>query len=498
MIQNKRYTFWFVTGSQGLYGEDVLTQVEQHTKEMVAELDHDSALPYTIQFKAVVTTPEAISRVCLEANSDNDCAGVITWMHTFSPAKMWISGLKQLRKPLLHFHTQFNIDIPWDSIDMDFMNLNQAAHGDREFGYIGARLGIPRKIIAGHWKDMKVRSRIGAWMRTAAAFTESQNLKIARFGDNMRYVAVTEGDKVDAQIRFGWSVNGYPAGDLAERVQSVTDIQVKILMDEYTELYDFTHGGRLEGTEREAIREQARIEIGLKGFLEDGGYGAFVTSFQDLHGLKQLPGLAAQRLMAAGYGFGGEGDWKTAALVRLMKVMTENKGTSFMEDYTYHMQEGNQMVLGAHMLEICPTLATNKPRIEVHPLFVGGKADPARLIFNGAGGKAVNATLVDLGDRFRLIVNEVNAVDSNNPMPNLHVAQVLWKPEPSLTGAAEAWILAGGAHHFGFSYHVTSEQLTDWARMAGIECVLIHSGTNFKELEQELRWNDLYYRLNQK
>lgn len=498
MLKNKPYTFWFVAGSQGLYGDDILSLVERNAKEMVSNLDNDTVLPYSLQFKAVVTTPDAIRRVCLEANSDDSCAGIITWMHTFSPAKMWISGLTQLRKPLLHFHTQFNVDIPWDTIDMDFMNLNQAAHGDREFGFIGARLGITRKIIAGHWQDVKVRGRIGSWMRTAAAYTESQTMKIARFGDNMRYVAVTEGDKVEGQIRFGWSVNGYPAGDLAERVQDVTDAQAKELMDEYTELYDFTDGGRIEGAEREAIREQARIELGLKAFLEEGGYSAFVTSFQDLHGLKQLPGLAAQRLMAAGYGFGGEGDWKTAALVRLMKIMAENKGTSFMEDYTYHMQEGNQLVLGAHMLEICPTLAADKPKIEVHPLFVGGKADPARLIFNGASGKGINATVVDMGDRFRLIVNEVNAVENKNVMPNLPVARILWKPEPSLTSAAEAWILAGGAHHFGFSYHVTSEQMSDWAKMAGIECVVIKSDTTMTSLENELRWNDLYYRLNHK
>ncbi|WP_139997276.1 L-arabinose isomerase [Paenibacillus paridis] len=498
MLQAKPYVFWFITGSQGLYGDDVLLKVEENSKVMVDALDKDPVIPYSIQFKTVVTTPEAIRRVCLEANSDESCAGIVTWMHTFSPAKMWISGLTQLRKPLLHLHTQFNVDIPWDSIDMDFMNLNQAAHGDREFGFIGARLGIARKIIAGHWQEVKVRERISSWMRTSAAYTESQTMKIARFGDNMRYVAVTEGDKVEGQIRFGWSVNGYPAGDLAERVNDVSNAQVKELMAEYQELYDFTEGGRLEGSVREAIGEQARIEIGLKAFLQEGGYSAFVTSFQDLHGLKQLPGLAAQRLMAAGYGFGGEGDWKTAALVRMMKIMAENKGTSFMEDYTYHMQAGNQMVLGAHMLEICPTLAANKPKIEVHPLFVGGKGDPARLIFNGASGKGINATVVDLGDRFRLIVNEVTAVENEKEMPNLPVASIMWKPEPSLTDAAEAWILAGGAHHFGFSFHVSSEQMKDWARMAGVECITINSSTTMASLENEIRWNDLYYRLNHK
>lgn len=496
MLQSKRYTFWFVTGSQGLYGEDILSQVESNAREMAGGLAEDGALPYTVAFKAVVTTPEAIRRVCLEANADDSCGGIIAWMHTFSPAKMWISGLSQLRKPLLHLHTQYNVGIPWDSIDMDFMNLNQAAHGDREFGFIGARLGIARKIIAGHWQDGRTRSRIGAWMGAAAAYDESQQMKIARFGDNMRGVAVTEGDKVEGQIRFGWSVDGYPAGDLAERVQDVADAQVRELMDEYEALYDFTEDGRREGAEREAIREQARIELGLKSFLTEGGYSAFVTSFQDLHGLKQLPGLAAQRLMLAGFGFGAEGDWKTAALVRLMKVMANNRGTSFMEDYTYHLADGEAAVLGSHMLEICPSLAADKPRIEVHPLFVGGKEPPARLIFGGAGGRAINATVIDLGDRFRLIVNEVTATECPHEMPKLPVARLLWQPEPSLTDAAEAWILAGGAHHFGFSYHVTSEQMADWARMAGIECVVIKAGTTMSGLENELRWNDLYYRLN--
>ncbi|MCL6662007.1 MULTISPECIES: L-arabinose isomerase [Paenibacillus] len=496
MLHAKPYVFWFVTGSQGLYGDDVLSKVESNSKKMIAELNHEANLPYSIQFKEVVTTPEAIRRVCLEANSSENCAGILTWMHTFSPAKMWISGLNQLRKPLLHLHTQYNVDIPWDSIDMEFMNLNQAAHGDREFGFIGARLGTARKIIAGHWKDEEVRTRIGAWMKTSAGYTESQTMKIARFGDNMRYVAVTEGDKVEGQIKFGWTINGYPAGDLAERVKEVSEAKVRELMDEYTELYDFTDNGRIEGAEREAIHEQARMEIALTEFLNEGGYTAFVTSFQDLHGLKQLPGLAAQRLMAAGYGFGGEGDWKTAALVRMMKMMADNKGTSFMEDYTYHLQKGNAMVLGSHMLEICPTLAADRPRIEVHPLFVGGKGDPARLIFNGASGKGVNATVVDMGDRFRLIVNEVNAVQNEKRMPHLPVASLLWKPEPSLTKAAEAWILAGGAHHFGFSFHVTSEQLKDWARMAGIECLVINTSTTLDSLENEIRWNDLYYRLN--
>lgn len=496
MLQTKPYVFWFIAGSQGLYGQDVLDQVERNAKEMTARMNEDANIPYKILCKPVVTTADAIRRICAEANEAEDVAGVIAWMHTFSPAKMWVSGLSVLRKPLLHFHTQFNVEIPWDSIDMDFMNLNQAAHGDREFGYIGARMGIARKIIAGHWQESDVRGRIGDWMRTAAGYTEGSQLKIARFGDNMRYVAVTEGDKVEGQIRLGWTVNGYPAGDLAQRVSDVTDAQVRELMDEYEELYDFTEEGRRNGPEREAIAEQARIEIGLKAFLQEGGYGAFVTSFQDLHGLKQLPGLAAQRLMAAGYGFGAEGDWKTAALVRIMKVMADNRATSFMEDYTYHMQPGNEAVLGSHMLEICPTLAAGRPKIEVHPLFVGGKADPARLIFNGGTGDAVNATLVDMGTRFRLIVNRVRAIRNEKEMPHLPVARVLWKPEPSLAGAAESWILSGGAHHFGYSLNVKAEQMVDWARMAGVECVVIDNRTTLPALENELRWNDLYYRLH--
>ncbi|UVI28273.1 L-arabinose isomerase [Paenibacillus spongiae] len=496
MLQTKPYVFWFVAGSQGLYGEEALEQVGRNAKEIADGLDQDEAVSYPIVWKSVVSSPEAIHSVCQAANADPECAGIIAWMHTFSPAKMWIAGLKQLQKPLLHLHTQFNVEIPWDSIDMDFMNLNQAAHGDREFGFIGARLGIARKIIAGHWKDGKTRERISAWMKTAAGCAEGQTMKIARFGDNMRYVAVTEGDKVEGQIRFGWSVNGYSIGDLAERVQEVADGQVRELMDEYEELYEITPEGLKEGRIRDAIREQAKIEIALKAFLQEGGYSAFVTSFQALNGLKQLPGLAAQRLMAAGYGFGAEGDWKTAALLRMMKVMAGNKGTSFMEDYTYHMEQGNAMVLGAHMLEICPTLTAGKPRLEVHPLSIGGKEDPARLIFDGIEGKAINATVVDLGNRFRLIVNEVQGVQNRQQMPKLPVARVLWKPEPSLESAAEAWITAGGAHHFVYSHHVTSEQMADWAKMAGIECVIINNETTVRGIENELRWNDLHYRLN--
>ena len=495
MLKKKNYVFWFVAGSQGLYGADVLSKVEANAKSIVNQLNQKGNLLFEVKFQAVVTTADAISRMAMDANNAEDCGGIITWMHTFSPAKMWINGLQLLKKPLLHFHTQFNVEIPWDTIDMDFMNLNQAAHGDREFGFIGARLGLARKIIAGHWSDITTQSRIADWMNTAAATTECSNMKIARFGDNMRYVAVTEGDKVEAHIRFGWAVNGYPTGDLGKIVDEVSESQINELMDEYSELYDFTVNCQSDGPARDAVREQARIEIGMKTFLEAGGYSAVVTSFEDLHGIKQLPGLAAQRLMAAGYGFGAEGDWKTAGLVRLMKLMAKNKATSFMEDYTYHMEPGNEKVLGSHMLEICPTLASERAKIEVYPLFVGGKNDPARLVFDGVTGRGINATIVDMGSRFRLIVNEVTAVANDQKMPNLPVARLMWNPEPSLTQAAEAWITAGGAHHFGFSLNVTADQLSDWAKMVGIECVVINSETTVATLEEKLRWNDLYYKL---
>ncbi|WP_166238702.1 L-arabinose isomerase [Paenibacillus turpanensis] len=490
----KAYEFWFVTGSQHLYGPETLEQVAAHSREMAEGLDQDSAIPCKIVFKPVLTTPDAIRRLCLEANADENCAGIITWMHTFSPAKMWIAGLSELRKPLLHLHTQYNRDIPWDSIDMDFMNLNQAAHGDREYGFIGARMGVARKVVVGYWEDPAVRARIGGWVRTAVAATESRKLKVARFGDNMRQVAVTEGDKVEAQIRFGWSVNGYGIGDLVAKMNEISDAEVNRLMDEYAELYDIVPAGRTDGAVRDSIREQARIELGMKAFLTEGGFGAFTTTFEDLHGMKQLPGLAVQRLMAEGYGFGGEGDWKTAALVRLMKIIAGNEGTSFMEDYTYHMEPGNELVLGAHMLEICPTIAATKPKVEVHPLGIGGKADPARLVFNGRSGKALNASIIDIGHRFRLLVNEVDAVEPTQEMPNLPVARVLWKPQPSLRDSAEAWILAGGAHHTVFSYEVTTEQLLDWAEMMGIETVVIDKDTSPVRFRSELRWNEAAWR----
>jgi len=495
MLQVKPYVFWFVTGSQHLYGPETLKEVEQNSRKIVEGLDRDAATPYKIIFKDVLTTPDAIRRLIIDANHDDECAGIISWMHTFSPSKMWIPGLSQLRKPYLHFATQYNRDIPWNTIDMDFMNTNQSAHGDREHGFIGARMGLSRKVIFGYWEDAAVREQIGGWMRTSVAFAESRSLKIARFGDNMRQVAVTEGDKVEAEIVLGWSTNGYGIGDLVEQVNAISDAEVNRLMEEYASLYDIVAAGQTDGAIRDSIRYQARIELGLKAFLQEGGFSAFTTTFEDLHGLKQLPGLAVQRLMAQGYGFGGEGDWKTSALVRLMKIIAGNEGTSFMEDYTYHFEPGNELVLGAHMLEICPTIAADKPRLEVHPLGIGGKEDPARMVFNGRSGAAINASIIDLGNRFRLLVNEVDAVQPTKEMPKLPVARVLWKVQPNLKDGVEAWIRAGGAHHTGFSYKVTTEQMVDFAEMAGIECVIIDKHTNPLSFRNELRQNDMVWKL---
>jgi L-arabinose isomerase len=495
VLKTKPYEFWFVTGSQHLYGPETLLEVEQHSREITQGLDRDNAIPYSIVFKSVLTTPDAILQLCIDANADAACAGIITWMHTFSPAKMWIAGLTELRKPLLHLHTQYNRDIPWDTIDMDFMNTNQSAHGDREYGFIGSRMGIVRKVVVGYWEEAQVRERIGGWMRTAVAVIESRNLKLARFGDNMRQVAVTEGDKVEAQIKFGWSINGYGVGDLVQRINDVSGSQINALFDEYAELYEISAEGRAPGSLKDSILEQARIEIGMKAFLQEGGFSAFTTSFEDLHGIKQLPGLAVQRLMSQGYGFGGEGDWKTAALTRMMKIIAGNEGTSFMEDYTYHLEPGNELVLGSHMLEVCPTIAATRPKIEVHPLSIGGKADPARLTFDGRAGAAVNASLVDMGGRFRLIISQVDAVAPHKSMPKLPVARVLWKSQPSLQEAAEAWIYAGGAHHTVFSYVVTVDQLLDWAEMTGIESVIINKDTNLRGFRNELKWNELFWRL---
>ncbi len=496
MIDLSKLNVWFVTGSQHLYGPETLQQVAADAQAIVGGLGQAPSIPVNIVFKPVVTTAESILEVCRAANNDPDCAGLILWMHTFSPAKMWIAGLSALRQPILHLHTQFNRDIPWATIDMDFMNLNQSAHGDREFGYLGARLGLRRKVVVGHWQDPEAQAHIGAWTRAAAAWHDAQSLKVARLGDNMREVAVTEGDKVDAQQRFGYSVNGYGVGDLVRAMGAVSDADTDRLLAEYDQRYAVAETLRPGGRQRAALREGARIELGLRHFLEQGGFQAFTDTFEDLHGLPQLPGLAVQRLMADGHGFGAEGDWKTAALVRAMKVMGAGLpgGTSFMEDYTYHFDPSGMQVLGAHMLEICESIADGQPSLEIHPLGIGGKADPVRLVFNTPAGPALNASVIDLGGRFRLIVNQVDVVPPAAPLPRLPVARALWVPQPDLKTAAGAWILAGGAHHTGFSQAVTAEHLADFAEIAGVEYVLIDQDTRLAEFRKELRWNEAYYR----
>jgi len=494
MLTANTHEFWFVTGSQMLYGEEVLRQVETHSKEIVSGLDAADVFRNRIVYKGVVKNAEEIRQMMLRANADDACAGVITWMHTFSPSKMWISGMRVLQKPLLHFGTQFNRDIPWDAIDMDFMNLNQSAHGDREHGFITSRMNVKRKVLVGHWEDELTRQKMSSWMNVAHALAESKNLKVARFGDNMRNVAVTEGDKVEAQIQLGWTVDGYGVGDLVTYMNAVSESDLDDLMEEYRTRYEMTNTGMEEEAFQESVRYQGRIELGMKAFLEAGGYTAFTTTFEDLHGINQLPGLAVQRLMEQGYGFAGEGDWKTAALVRLMKIMASNERTSFMEDYTYHFEPGNEMVLGAHMLEICPTIAVDKPRIEVHPLGIGDREAPARMVFEGQNGKALNASLIDLGHRFRLLVNTVEGIQPEEAMPNLPVARVLWKTEPSMAQAVENWIQAGGAHHTCYSYEVTTEQLRDFAELLNIEIAVIDKETETVRFNNELRWNELYYR----
>lgn len=491
----KKYEFWFVTGSQHLYGDDALKEVENNTKEIVSGLNNEGNLPFSVVFKKVLTNSEDIRKLMLQANNDEKCAGLITWMHTFSPAKMWIAGLNVLQKPLLHLHTQYNRDIPWQDIDMDFMNLHQSAHGDREYGFITSNMNISRKVIVGYWKNEEVTNRIGAWMNTAVAIVEGGNIRVARFGDNMRNVAVTDGNKIEAQMKFGWTVDYYGIGDLVQEMEQISDTSVKELFEEYTELYKMPEDANHPGITRDRIMEQARIELGLKAFLTKGNYNAFTTNFEDLHGMKQLPGLAAQRLMAEGYGFAGEGDWKTAALLRMMKVMAGNKGTTFMEDYTYHLEPQNEMILGSHMLEICPTIAKNKPEIVVHPLGIGGKDDPARLVFDGRKGEAVVASVIEIDGRYRLIVNEVEAQEVMKETPNLPVAKVLWKPKPSFVEATEAWIYAGGAHHTVFSQTVTTEQLIDFAEMTGIECVVIDEKTDIRQLRNNLKLSSVAWKL---
>ena len=488
---------WFITGTQHLYGEETLKQVTAESQQIADALDADGTIPAKVVFKPILTDTEAITQLMVEANADANCLGLVAWMHTFSPAKMWISGLKQLNKPLFHLHTQFHRDIPWSEIDMDYMNLHQSAHGGREFGFICTRMGVNRKVVAGHWKEPRVRDRMGAWVRSANGWHALQHTKIARFGDNMRDVAVTEGDKVAAQHDFGFRVYGYGVGDLVERVNAVAEGQVDELCGVYHDSYDVQAELRKGGERHESLRDAARIELGIRHFLDDGGFTGFTTTFEDLHGLKQLPGIAAQRLMADGYGFAAEGDWKTAALLRAMKVMADglDGGTSFMEDYTYHFDPALPSCLGAHMLEICPSIASGKPKAEVHPLGIGGKQDPVRLVFTAPAGPAINATLVDLGNRFRVIVNEVDVIPPAAELPKLPVASALWQPQPDLATAAETWIQAGGAHHTGFSQALTTEHLEDLATMAGVEFVVIDQETEMRSLLRHLRIGEMYYRL---
>ncbi|MFF5701414.1 L-arabinose isomerase [Streptomyces sp. NPDC012794] len=490
---------WFLTGSQGLYGEETLKQVAEQSRRIATTLAGVPGIPARVVWKAVLTGADAIRRTCLDANADDRCVGLIAWMHTFSPAKMWIAGLDALRKPLLHLHTQSNVALPWDTIDMDFMNLNQAAHGDREFGHVQARLGVPRKTVAGHVSDPVTTARVAVWARAAAARTELATLKVARFGDNMRDVAVTEGDKVEAQLRFGVSVNTYGVNDLVEVVDGADETDVTSLVKEYADLYHLAPELRPGGERHDALRYAARIEAGLRTFLEAGGFGAFTTNFEDLGGLRQLPGLAVQRLMAQGYGFGGEGDWKTATLLRALKAAAAGLpgGTSFMEDYTYDMTPGDQLILGAHMLEVCPTIAADRPRCEVHPLGIGGREDPVRLVFDAAPGPGVVVGLADLGDRFRLIANDIDVVAPPRPLPALPVARAVWRPHPDLRTSTESWLTAGGPHHTVLSTALTSDHLDDLAEMLRMELVLIDGTTTPKRFRRELRWSQAYYRLAQ-
>lgn len=494
MLKVREYNFWFVTGSQDLYGEETLKVVASNSNKIVEGLNSSEEIKFNLVWKPTVRNAKEIYDICMAANNDESCAGIITWMHTFSPAKMWIQGLSILNKPQLHFHTQFNKEIPWDTIDMDFMNLNQSAHGDREFGFINARMRNRNKIVVGHWEEDEVRVEISKWMSVARGYVEGRKIKIARLNDNMRNVAVTEGDKVEAAIKLGWTIDGFGIGDLVEIIENVKAEEVDNLFEEYKNLYIIKEES-LENEEFiKSIKYQAKIEIGLKRLLDKGGYTAFTTNFEALHGMEQLPGLAVQRLMEQGYGFGGEGDWKTAGLVRLMKIMADNKRTSFMEDYTYNFKDG--MILGAHMLEVCPSVAKEKPSIEVKPLSIGNKENPARLIFNGVQGTAVAACLVDMGGRMRLIVNVIDAVEVENELPKLPVARVLWQPRPSLKEGAKAWIVSGGAHHTSLSYELDNEQMEDLGELFGLETIIIDENTNIRDLKKELKINEIFWLLN--
>lgn len=496
MINLKDLEVWFITGTQDLYGEETLKQVAVHAQQVATFLDESQPIQVRVVYKPIVKTPDEIFDTLQQANSCANCIGVITWMHTFSPAKMWIRGLNILQKPLLHLHTQFNRDIPWDTIDMDFMNLNQSAHGDREFGFMVTRMRKDRKVVVGHWQDDEVVSEIDVWTRAAAGWHDWQGARFVRFGDNMRYVAVTDGDKVEAELKFGFEVNTYGIGDLVAVINNIPETAIQELITEYEASYTMTADLLRGGAKHASVYEAAKIELGLKKFLEDGRFKGFSDTFEDLHGMIQLPGIAAQRLMAAGYGFAGEGDWKTAALVRACKVMGSGLpgANAFMEDYTYHFDPSNSMVLGSHMLEVDASLANGKARLEVHPLGIGGKADPARLIFNVAGGDALNASIVDMGNRFRLLVNEVVAVEPEHQLPNLPVAQVLWKPLPDMKTGCAAWIYAGGAHHTVYSQNLTTAHMLDFANIAGIEYVNIGADTKINQFRNELQWNEVFYK----
>ncbi|MFA9390306.1 MAG: L-arabinose isomerase [Prolixibacteraceae bacterium] len=498
MSKNENKVVWFITGSQHLYGAKTLKQVDEDSATIVAGLNAVGKLPVEVIFKPVVKSPEEILDICIEANSDKSCIGIITWMHTFSPSKMWIAGLQAIQKPYMHLHTQFNRDLPWSEIDMDYMNLHQSAHGGREFGFINARLRKNRKVVVGHWQDEKVQAQMADWCRTAIGWSVSKSLKVARFGDNMRNVAVTEGDKVEAQIVFGWEIHAFGVGDLVAYIDKVTDAEVDALYKEYESSYAVANDCKPGQKYHENVRVQARYEIAMKRFMVDGGFGAFTTNFENLTGLAQLPGLASQRLMAAGYGFGAEGDWKQAALLHILNRMSEGLkgGNSFMEDYTYHLDPANEGVLGSHMLEVSPTIAAKKPRLEVHPLGIGGKDAPARLVFESATGNAMNVTLIDMGNRFRFIVNTLDVIEPLADLPKLPVASAFWKTHPNLAVGAAAWIYAGGTHHSVFSLALTPDFIETFAEIADVEYVVIDKKTDLSTFKKELKWNEIYYLLN--
>ncbi|MCE7063661.1 L-arabinose isomerase [Dyadobacter sp. CY326] len=496
MVDLKQFEIWFVTGSQDLYGDETLRKVAEHAQIISQYFNDASEMPVRTVFKPVVKSSGEIFNIMQDANVTANCIGIVAWMHTFSPAKMWIRGLQIMQKPLLHLHTQYNRDIPWADIDMDFMNLNQSAHGDREFGHIMTRMRLNRKVVVGHWQQAQVMNDVAQWTRVAAARHDMKGGKFVRFGDNMREVAVTEGDKVAAEMTFGFSVNTHAVGDLVAVINQISDEEVGRLIDEYQSQYELSAGIRKGEERHDALRDAARIELGLKYFLENGNFKGYTNTFEDLHGMKQLPGIGSQRMMAAGYGYAGEGDWKTSAMVRALKVMGSGLpgGNSFMEDYTYHFDPANNLVLGSHMLEICPSIAAAKPSCEIHPLGIGGKEDPVRLVFNASAGPAINVSLVDMGNRFRILVNEVEAVAVTEALPKLPVARVLWKPAPDMATGCAAWIYAGGAHHTAYSQNLTTDHIEMFAEMTGVELVVIDKNTSLRQLKNELRWSEASYK----